>query len=637
MIFGMVLIILLPNAYASFRANTDWACAFKANPVWNGTSYSNLSKATIISLGGGSVNVSDYEVNISAKADEYSGLIFGKTLPKISPGMALEINVTENNVLTTADKAEYLVGFQRERFPDPINGECVNDCLYAKSPVGANSGEMGVKDNGATTADNYTMVSGNEVTLIVGLNATGSNIGFACVIDKTTLVTNVTCTYSSGAIQQVLYNLSLANREGDTTRLRQAYVYNLSQGCPTGVATDTTLPSVNISLNNTALVGGSVVNVTGNSSDDTGLSFCQIIINQTGTRQYFNFSLSGTSGFCSQNFTMISGAVINFTSRVNDTSNNFAQDSTILAVGDTTTPTLNNCTLQFSTLTDASGNTNTFNCTATDTGGSNIQSMSFDLNGTLNKTISFSITQSQLISSSYIIFKSLETLRVGSYSIRNVSVTDTSSNKLVNSTLFDFSVTSAPSGGGSTPNGGGGGGTTKTIIIKEGIPLLSFGGLNLIGFTVLTTPNKQVKIIRFKNVGNVTFTNAKIGIEGNANKYINPFICNLNMMNCLNEGINIKGGESMFLSLNGTFTEELGDGVSGVIKIQEIKDKGVTHELNLLVTRPPLFSIIKPMSNFRLIEETANILKISPELIALVLVYTVTISSIMGLIVFTTL
>ena len=71
-----------------------------------------------------------------------------------------------------------------------------------------------------------------------------------------------------------------------------------------------------------------------NATDDIGLDTGQIIINDTGFKRYFNFTLSGTTDQFSQNFTVSCGefCVINITGRVNDTSGNFAQNETIITV-----------------------------------------------------------------------------------------------------------------------------------------------------------------------------------------------------------------------------------------------------------------------------------------------------------------
>ena len=102
--------------------------------------------------------------------------------------------------------------------------------------------------------------------------------------------------------------------------------------------------TLNISLSNIQI--NNVVNVTANITDDTELSFCQVITNQTGFKEFFNFSLSGTEDTCSQNFTIFlsQGGVINFTVQVNDTFGNIIMNDTIITVAippDTTAPGIN--------------------------------------------------------------------------------------------------------------------------------------------------------------------------------------------------------------------------------------------------------------------------------------------------------
>lgn len=227
--------------------------------------------------------------------------------------------------------------------------------------------------------------------------------------------------------------------------------YNSGNG--RAFAIDVVIPSLNISLNDTSLVQNDGVNVSVNITDETGLSDCQIIINQTGSNQFFNFSLSGTSAQCSQNFTITpaDGATINFTVRVNDTSDNKNQSSIIILTGDSTAPSLVNCTLQKSTLTDASGNTNNFTCSATDNGIVDV--IRFDLNGTLTGTKTFVFADASPITTTYTLFGGAETLAEGSYSIMNVTVIDTSGNTLTNATGFHFTVTVVPV---QTTSGGGG-------------------------------------------------------------------------------------------------------------------------------------------------------------------------------------
>ena len=271
-------------------------------------------------------------------------------------------------------------------------------------------------------------------------------------------------------------------------------------------SSDFTAPLINISLNDTSLVQGNSINITGNSSDETALSFCQIILNQTGINVYYNFSLSGTSGFCSQNITIANlNGIINFTTLVNDTSNNKAQSSTIITVGDVTNPVLNNCTISATSITDASGNTINLTCEATDN-ESNIQTMVAYLNGTINKTLPFSFTQATTIKPTYVIFQSSETLLVGSYSISQVNVTDISSNKLINATNdLHFSVTSAPSPSPAPAGGGGGGGgTLQTKSENTTFNLLTENfGDEYESINVNSNSVKEIKIL-IENLGNKT-------------------------------------------------------------------------------------------------------------------------------------
>jgi len=104
---------------------------------------------------------------------------------------------------------------------------------------------------------------------------------------------------------------------------------------------DTTFPIVNTTLNKslTNIVFGDVINITANITDETGLSFCQIIINQSGPDniEIINISLGGaTTAQCSNSSPVIlsAGGVINYTIRVNDTSNNFRTNDTIITVID---------------------------------------------------------------------------------------------------------------------------------------------------------------------------------------------------------------------------------------------------------------------------------------------------------------
>ncbi|MBI2102074.1 hypothetical protein HYT53_05690 [Candidatus Woesearchaeota archaeon] len=91
------------------------------------------------------------------------------------------------------------------------------------------------------------------------------------------------------------------------------------------VVPDNTLPRINASLNNSVPFQGEIVNMTANVSDNSGLSFCQFVDNQSlpnGAKNFFNKTVSGKNDRCSQNYTIALpiGSVINFTVIVNDTS-----------------------------------------------------------------------------------------------------------------------------------------------------------------------------------------------------------------------------------------------------------------------------------------------------------------------------
>ena len=126
------------------------------------------------------------------------------------------------------------------------------------------------------------------------------------------------------------------------------------------------------------------------------------------------------------------------------------------SVGDTSPPQLTNWTLQYSSLTDTSGNTNQFNVTAIDS--SYITTISFDINGTINVSRSFSFTQGVSISASYTIFSSQESLLAGTYNLTRVTLSDVNTNSVNYYINKSFIVTIAPSPSTSSGGGGGGGG-----------------------------------------------------------------------------------------------------------------------------------------------------------------------------------
>lgn len=269
-------------------------------------------------------------------------------------------------------------------------------------------------------------------------------------------------------------NTSLRFMMGTPDSLAQTFgtknVTFLNESCTLDVTVDTTTPHLNISINDSVVSQNDVINISANISDETELSFCQIIWNQTNSRtEFYNFTASGTQDECSQNFTITvtSGNVINFTILVNDSSNNKNQSSTIHTTGDVTSPTIDNMSLAhiFMNFTD----TNRFSAYCRDT-ESFLDIMNFTLRynqTTINLTRenlfttgsscppnSFCIQgEISLDTKSYIwnytIFSSEETAKEGYWNITDVGCADRAENYKSNDSTnnfvgFDFLMDTLP-------------------------------------------------------------------------------------------------------------------------------------------------------------------------------------------------
>jgi len=192
---------------------------------------------------------------------------------------------------------------------------------------------------------------------------------------------------------------------------------------------------------------------------DLGCSqtWCVSPINITGNYTSCRLNITNSSDFSLQSYTFYTFVVDNTTLTSSSISNTFT-------IQDITPPTLNNWSLQYTNLNDASGNTNQFNVSVTDN-VSNIQTITFDINGTLNVSRSFTITPALSVSLSYKLFETSETLLKGTYNITKVTVTDNKSNsQIYNYNNITFTVSAQPSSGGIT---GGGGGIESVIIINK--------------------------------------------------------------------------------------------------------------------------------------------------------------------------
>src|SRR3990167_9145210 len=112
---------------------------------------------------------------------------------------------------------------------------------------------------------------------------------------------------------------------------------NVKQNSTLIIVADSTPPRINASLDDKTPFFKSIVNMTANVSDNFNLSFCQFIDNQSlanGAKTFFNVTVTGRNGQCSQNYTIAldAGNVINFTVIVNDSSNNKNQSQHIIEV-----------------------------------------------------------------------------------------------------------------------------------------------------------------------------------------------------------------------------------------------------------------------------------------------------------------
>ncbi|MBI2652424.1 LamG domain-containing protein [Candidatus Woesearchaeota archaeon] len=128
------------------------------------------------------------------------------------------------------------------------------------------------------------------------------------------------------------YNITYSNESSYGVRLN---VNNVSISY-FNVVVDTTKPIINGTLNKPTsnIVQNDIINASFNVTDEIGLNFGQIVINDTGVKKFFNFTLSGTADEFNQIFTINCGigCVVNLTGIARDTSNNLQQNTTIFTV-----------------------------------------------------------------------------------------------------------------------------------------------------------------------------------------------------------------------------------------------------------------------------------------------------------------
>jgi len=176
------------------------------------------------------------------------------------------------------------------------------------------------------------------------------NVTYTTDPDKDVL--NITY-YIDGKINQTQIELNTTFNASDGTYILNVSLHDnvtqieYSANISINFTIDTIVPVLNASLNEslTNIGKGDIINLTANATDErTVLSFGQIIVNDTGFKRYFNFSLDAErEAEFSQNITVAcnGGCVINFTARVNDTAGNFRTNDTIITVVDKINPVVN--------------------------------------------------------------------------------------------------------------------------------------------------------------------------------------------------------------------------------------------------------------------------------------------------------
>ena len=284
---------------------------------------------------------------------------------------------------------------------------------------------------------------------------------------------------------------------------------NLNQSERIVNVSDITPPQINMSLNDTIIELNEIVNVTANISDNIGLSFCQFIINQTGSKEYLNKSISGANDQCSQifNITLDAGNVINFTVIVNDTANNKNQSEIIATINDTTSPILESISLSSTSIT--SGSTLKLRIKCIDN-SSNLAQINFTLQSPTGKLLNrsspdyFTIPSVKSYILNYTIFEKNESSEIGTWNVTAVGCKDNYTNSIYNTTTaLTFTVTSAPSpapsAGAAGAGAGGGGGAPFPVFEEEKVKEFSLSTISI--KEQLALGIAKTRTITIKNTG----------------------------------------------------------------------------------------------------------------------------------------
>jgi hypothetical protein len=365
---GLDIINITANATDNVRLGTGQIIVNESgfiryfNFSLSGTSDTFSQNITITSIG---------VVNFTARVnDSANNFATNDTIVEVTntPPFGLNILVPSNNQYTSLQPLDLNVTFAEDAEGQPItinyyiNGK-LNDSTATNTTFNASDGyyilNVSITDSfdpSANATVNFTIDTINPIikldspennslnpaSFTAKITPADTNLGNCTLYHNFSGAwkANVTIQNANSGSQNSLPALTL----NDSTFVWDVLCNDLAgnnafNGSNFTIRIDATPPIVNATLNKSLsnITVNDIINITANATDINGLSFGQIIVNDTGIKRYFNFSLSGTSDTFSQNITitLTRGGVINFTARTNDTVNNIRTNDAIITVANT--------------------------------------------------------------------------------------------------------------------------------------------------------------------------------------------------------------------------------------------------------------------------------------------------------------
>jgi len=310
LIFAMFLLVPFTFAQTVVREDT---CDSTENWTSNGASYTVNSGGNGLCSGGGAgflrYRYPAFNISTGSGVTDNFSISFQQRTSSITNAAYFFNIVNTNNSMNTD-------GNKQAGLTVSISG------ILAVSSVGENPCANRLLAGVSTTSNTWYNVSYHILT----------NASWDIYINGSL---RENCGYGAG-IDNGTFALWGDNANSYTFDFDNFTIRNLSIA---GVGGDIIFPNLNASLNSSTIKISKVVNLSVNVSDETGLSACRFTINQTGSNVIYDKTITGTADRCSQNFTVSLGRgnVINFSVRVNDTSNNLNQSDQIMTVENTNT------------------------------------------------------------------------------------------------------------------------------------------------------------------------------------------------------------------------------------------------------------------------------------------------------------